>query len=73
MRMMDYYTEAKAWVQIFAQYEVVMSKPNTIQLNYEIQGSGPSVVLLHGLFGDLDNLKSLGRELQYDYQVIYVD
>jgi esterase len=73
MRMMGYYTEAKAWVQIFAQYEVVMSKPNTIQLNYETQGSGPSVVLLHGLFGDLDNLKSLGRALQHDYQVIYVD
>lgn len=50
-----------------------MSPLNTVQLNYEIQGSGPSVVLLHGLFGDLDNLKSLGRELQHQYQVVYVD
>ena len=73
MRMMGYYTEAKARVQIFTQHEVVMSKPNTIQLNYEIQGDGPTVVLLHGLFGDLDNLKSLGRELQHDYQVMYLD
>lgn len=50
-----------------------MSHSNTIELNYEIQGSGSSVVLLHGLFGDLDNLKGLGRELQQNYQVIYVD
>lgn len=50
-----------------------MSDSNNIQLNYEIQGNGQSVVLLHGLFGDLDNLKGLGRELQQNYQVIYVD
>jgi len=71
--MMGYYTQAKAWVQIFTQQEVVMSQSNTVQLAYEVHGQGPSVVLLHGLFGDRDNLKSLGRELQADYQVIYVD
>ena len=50
-----------------------MSQSNSVQLNHEIQGSGPTVVLLHGLFGDLDNLKGLGRELQQQYQVVYVD
>ncbi|WP_348534537.1 alpha/beta fold hydrolase [Pseudidiomarina mangrovi] len=71
--MMGYYTEAKPRVQIFTEYEVVMSQSSSLDLNYEIQGNGPAVVLLHGLFGDLDNLKGLGRELQQDYQVIYVD
>ncbi|GAB3293762.1 alpha/beta fold hydrolase [Pseudidiomarina andamanensis] len=42
-------------------------------LNYEVIGSGEPVVLLHGLFGDLDNLKGLGRDLSEDYQVILVD
>lgn len=50
-----------------------MSKSSSIALNYEVQGKGAPVVLLHGLFGDLDNLKGLGRELQHNYQVIYVD
>lgn len=42
-------------------------------LNYEVMGSGEPVVLLHGLFGDLDNLKGLGRDLSTDYQVILMD
>ncbi|RWU11557.1 alpha/beta fold hydrolase [Pseudidiomarina gelatinasegens] len=42
-------------------------------LNYEVLGSGEPVVLLHGLFGDLDNLKGLGRDLSADFQVILVD
>lgn len=42
-------------------------------LNYEVFGTGEPVVLLHGLFGDLDNLKGLGRDLSADYQIILVD
>lgn len=42
-------------------------------LNYEVLGSGEPVVLLHGLFGDLDNLKTLGRDLSDHYQVILID
>lgn len=42
-------------------------------LNYEVFGQGEPVVLLHGLFGDLDNLKGLGRDLSSDFQVVLVD
>src|SRR5690606_35363492 len=42
-------------------------------LNYEVIGSGEPVLLIHGLFGDLDNLKSLGRDLSVDHQVILID
>lgn len=43
-------------------------------LHYELSAAnGPVVVLLHGLFGDLDNLKNLGRSLETEYQVLYVD
>lgn len=42
-------------------------------LNYDVIGQGQPVVLLHGLFGDLDNLKGLGRDLSEDFQVILVD
>ncbi|WP_369742394.1 alpha/beta fold hydrolase [Pseudidiomarina sp. PP-1MA] len=49
-------------------------------LNFEQLGPSPDaakqqapVVLLHGLFGDLDNLKSLARELAEHYPVLLVD
>lgn len=42
-------------------------------LNYERFGSGTPVVILHGLFGDLDNLKRLGRELESDFDIIAID
>lgn len=42
-------------------------------LNYKLQGNGEVIVLLHGLFGNLDNLGLLARELIQDYQVLSVD
>ncbi|MCH1920430.1 alpha/beta fold hydrolase [Shewanella sp. A3A] len=36
-------------------------------------GAGFPVVLIHGLFGDCDNLKGLGRELESRYRTIRVD
>lgn len=42
-------------------------------LNYKLEGQGPTVVLLHGLFGNLDNLGLLARDLREDHQVLSVD
>lgn len=44
-----------------------------MQLNHKIQGIGQPVILLHGLFGALDNLGALARFLTPNYQVISVD
>lgn len=44
-----------------------------MQLNYERQGSGEPVILIHGLFGDLDNLKSISRSLADSYTVVNLD
>lgn len=44
-----------------------------MQLNFEESGQGPAIVLIHGLFGDLDNLKSLSRHLENQYRVINID
>ncbi|MGX5913857.1 alpha/beta fold hydrolase [Aliidiomarina sp. Khilg15.8] len=44
-----------------------------MQLNYESTGSGDPIILIHGLFGDLDNLKSISRELADNYKVVNVD
>lgn len=41
-------------------------------LNYQISGNGTPVILIHGLFGNLDNLKTLGNSLT-NHQVIRVD
>ncbi|OBT08594.1 histidine kinase [Vibrio sp. UCD-FRSSP16_10] len=43
------------------------------QLHYKIQGSGQPILLIHGLFGSLDNLGLLARDLESDHQVISVD
>lgn len=43
-------------------------------LNFIDQGSGPAVVLVHGLFGSADNLGRLGQALlEHNWRVIRVD
>ena len=42
-------------------------------MNFKEQGEGPTVVLIHGLFGSLDNLGLLARPLCEQYRVISVD
>lgn len=42
-------------------------------LNFKVQGQGAPVVLIHGLFGSLDNLGLLARPLSEQYQVISLD
>ncbi|MDC0088564.1 alpha/beta fold hydrolase [Porticoccaceae bacterium] len=44
-----------------------------MKLNYIEQGSGPAVILVHGMFGSLSNLGMLARALLPDYRVISVD
>ena len=42
-------------------------------LNHKSYGAGEPLIILHGLFGMLDNWQSFARKLQEDYQVILVD
>lgn len=42
-------------------------------LNYKLEGEGHTVVLIHGLFGNLDNLGLLARDLKHDHQVLSID
>lgn len=43
------------------------------QLHYKDQGDGEIIILIHGLFGSLDNLGLLARDLIKDHRVISVD
>jgi esterase len=45
----------------------------SVNLNYKVEGQGQPIVLIHGLFGNLDNLGLLARDLKNDYQVISLD
>ena len=45
----------------------------SVQLNYKIEGEGHTIVLIHGLFGNLDNLGLLARDLKVDHQVLSID
>lgn len=42
-------------------------------MNFVTSGQGEAVLLIHGLFGNLDNLKGLGQVLEANHQVIRVD
>lgn len=44
-----------------------------MQLHYKLMGSGDPLVILHGLFGMLDNWQSAGRMLSEDFRVYLVD
>lgn len=43
------------------------------QLNYKKYGSGPPLVIAHGLFGMLDNWQTVAKKLAEEYEVIAVD
>jgi len=44
-----------------------------MKLHHKITGNGPPVIILHGLFGMLDNWRSIARMLEENYQCILVD
>lgn len=44
-----------------------------MKLNYKLQGNGASIVFLHGVFGSLDNLNMIAKNLLPNYQTIQVD
>lgn len=44
-----------------------------MKLNHKIFGTGEPIIILHGLFGMLDNWRTLARSLENTYQCILVD
>ncbi len=42
-------------------------------LNYKVFGSGEPVIILHGLFGMLDNWQTFAKKLAEEYQVYIID
>ena len=44
-----------------------------MDLNFKEFGSGEPLVILHGLFGTLDNWQTIGRQLADNFTVYIVD
>lgn len=44
-----------------------------MELNYKYLGEGAPLIILHGLFGTLDNWQSLGKKLAEQYSVYLID
>lgn len=44
-----------------------------LELNYKSFGQGPALIILHGLFGSLDNWVTLSRSLSEEFSVFLVD
>lgn len=44
-----------------------------LDLNYKVFGEGQPVIILHGLFGTLDNWQTLARQLAEEYMVFIID
>ena len=47
--------------------------PSTMQLHFEEYGQGPPLIILHGLFGSLDNWKPMSRKLGGHFHVFALD
>lgn len=45
----------------------------SVELNHRITGEGAPLILLHGLFGSLENLGGIARKLQDEWQVHALD
>ncbi len=45
----------------------------TVDLNFKKQGNGPSLVILHGLFGSLDNWQTMAKNLAPHFTIICPD
>ena len=44
-----------------------------MKLNYKREGSGEPLIIVHGLFGNLDNWQTLGKKFAEDFDTIIVD
>jgi pimeloyl-ACP methyl ester carboxylesterase len=44
-----------------------------MELNHKTFGQGPPLLILHGLFGTLDNWQTLGKRWADDYTVVLID
>lgn len=44
-----------------------------MELNHKIIGEGDPIIILHGLFGMLDNWQTVAKELAEEYMVILID
>ncbi|RME98703.1 MAG: alpha/beta fold hydrolase [Bacteroidetes bacterium] len=44
-----------------------------MQLNHKIFGQGPPLIILHGLFGSLDNWQTLAKRWAEDFTVLLID
>lgn len=44
-----------------------------MQLNYKVFGQGEPVIILHGMFGTLDNWQTIAKKLAKDFMVFIVD
>ena len=44
-----------------------------MQLNFKKVGAGQPLIILHGLFGSLDNWMTLSKKLGESYEIFIVD
>jgi pimeloyl-ACP methyl ester carboxylesterase len=44
-----------------------------MKLNYKREGEGEPLIIVHGLFGNLDNWQTLGKKFSEDFDTIIVD
>ncbi len=51
----------------------VEARAKHMKLNHKIHGSGPPFIILHGLFGMLDNWRTVAKLLEGKFQTILVD
>ncbi|MCI1265624.1 MAG: alpha/beta fold hydrolase [Saprospiraceae bacterium] len=46
---------------------------NPVSLNIKIQGNGPPILILHGLFGSLDNWQTIANAVSNEFTIYLID
>ena len=60
-------------MRISAECKSAFEFISLMQLHFESYGQGPPLIILHGLFGSLENWHSISRNLAADFRVLAVD
>lgn len=53
--------------------DILIENTYRMKLNFKTYGNGPALIILHGLFGSLDNWVSHAHALENDYSVYLID
>ena len=60
-------------MEIYISTSDFLDSKTVMKLNYKKLGEGPALIIVHGLYGSLDNWLTIAKELSKNFEVFLVD